>query len=153
MTEVKITLYSYDYHAQLEKMLVDFSQEVYGCGTANIDQFVRQHWAIYLAMKGDEVIGFSSFNINHYFGLRPPTVGNTYLYVRPAHRNSRAAYLLTKQAGFVSIELNLPLETYYASETSRKLGDRLLGVKGSFLYDTHLYSVEQIKEGYKHYKR
>lgn len=152
MADVDIVIYTDTYHKELEAMLVDFSQEVYGYGTANLDQFVQQHWVVYLAMKGDEVIGFSSFNINHYFGLRPPTVGNSYLYVKPAYRKGKATYLLTKQAGFVSIDINLPLETYYASDASKKIGDRLLGTEGSFMYETHFYDVDKVKEGYKHFK-
>lgn len=152
MAKIEVVLYDDNYKEQLEKLLVDFSHEVYGYGTANLDQFLNNHWAIYLAMKGDEVIGFSSFNINHYFGLRPPTVGNSYLYVTPAYRKGKATYLLTKQAGYVSIELNLPLETYYASDASKKIGDRLLGTEGSFMYETHFYDVDKVKEGYKHFK-
>ena len=104
-------------------------------------------------MKSEEVIGFSSFNINHYFGLRPPTVGNTFLYVKPDYRKGRATYLLTKQAGYVSIDTNLPLETYYAAEASRKIGQRLLKSEGNFHFDCYVYPVEEVKRGYTHYKK
>lgn len=153
MCDVKVVLYEDRYSTQLENLLVDFSHEVYGYGTANLKQFVDNHWAIYLAVKGEELLGFSSFNINNYFGLRPPTVSNSYLYVRPEHRNGKATYLLVKQAGFVSIHLNLPIETYYASDKSKRIGDRILGADGSFMYETHLYDVDTIKVGYTKFKK
>ena len=153
MGDVTVVVYDDTYAQQLEEMLVDFSREVYGYGKANLDQFVRNHWVIYLAKKGDEVIGFSSYNINDYFGLHPTTVGNSYLYVKPAHRKSKASYLLVKQAGYVSIYTNLPLETYYASEASKAIGSRILKTDGSFMYEVHMYSVDEIKEGYKIFEK
>lgn len=146
---IDIVLYSDEYADELEKMLKEFSQEIFGYGTANLEQFLAQHWIIYLAKKGDEVIGFSSFIYNTYYGLRPPTVGQTYLYVRPAFRRGRASYLLSKQAGFVSIDSNLPLENYYASEESTRIGNRMQGTK---LYEAYLYDVEAVAEVYNKLK-
>jgi len=153
MSDVEIIKYDDKYASQLHSLLLGFSTEVYGEGAADLDSFVQGHWAIYLAMKSEEVIGFSSFNINHYFGLRPPTVGNTFLYVMPEYRRGRATYLLTKQAGYVSIDTNLPLETYYAAEASRKIGQRLLKSEGHFNYDCYVYPVEEVKNGYSHYRK
>lgn len=146
---IDIIQYEDIYKPDLEWMLRDFSDEVFGCGTVNIDQFIQGHWVIYLALRGDEVIGFSSFYYNTYFGLRPPTIAQTYLYVKPAYRRGRASYLLSKQAAFVSIETNLPLENYYATEESRRIGQRM---KGTHLFDAHLYEVEEVKKAYNKLK-
>jgi len=154
MTNIRIETFeplNEHHYEELEKMLVAFSEEIYGYGQVNIDQFLEAHWAIYLAVKGEEVVGFTSFMYNHYFGLKPPTVGNTYLYVKPEYRKSKASYLLTKQAGYVSIFSELPLETYYASDASRNIGERILNATGSHMFDAHVYTLEQVREGYKYY--
>lgn len=153
MSKVTIELYDSKYAADLEEMLVGFSQEVYGSGIADLDKFVSGHWFIYLAMRGDEVIGFSSYIYNNYFGLRPPTVGNSYLYVKPPYRKGRAAYLLTKQTGYVSVDTNLPLELYYASNESRLIGERTLGLEGHEMYRVHEYPLEHVKQSYNYYKK
>ena len=153
MSKVTIELYDSKYASDLEEMLVDFSQEVYGVGSADIDKFVDGHWFIYLAMKDGEAIGFSSYIYNTYFGLRPPTIGNSYLYVKPPHRKGRTAYLLTKQTGYVSMDTNLPLELYFASNGSRLIGERILGLEGSELYRVHEFPLEHIKQSYKFYKK
>lgn len=153
MSKITIELYDSKYATDLEEMLVDFSQEVYGAGIADIDKFVDGHWFIYLAIKDGEPIGFSSYIYNTYFGLRPPTIGNSYLYVKPPYRKGRAAYLLTKQTGYVSIDTNLPLELYYASNESRLIGERTLGLEGSELYSVHEYPLEHTKQSYNFYKK
>ena len=147
---IEVVLYEDKDADELRAMLKEFSQEIYGYGTANLEQFLAQHWVVYLAKKGDEVIGFSSFMYNTYFGLRPPTVGNTYLYVRPAYRRGRASYLLSVQAGYVSIDTDLPLETYYASDDSKVLSKRM---KGTRLYEAWSYEPEDMAEAYKNTTR
>lgn len=151
----KITVINYDdkYAADLEEMLLAFSKEIYGAGTVDLNRFVEDHWFIYLAMDGEKVVGFSSYIYNTYFGLRPPTIGNSYLYVRPQYRKGRAAYLLTKQTGYVSIDTGLPLELYYASDESKKIGERTLGITGSVIYTVHEYSLEHTKQSYNFYKK
>jgi hypothetical protein len=137
----RIQKYTPDYKEQLEVLLCDFSKEVFGSGTADIDTFVDYHWVTYLAILGEEVVGFSSFTYNTYFGLRPPTVGNDYLYVKPEHRKGRAVYLLSMQSAAVCIEAGIPLEHYYASKESKKLSKN---IQGTFLYDVYEYSVEEV---------
>ena len=146
---MKVILYEEKYKQQLEDLLYKFSNEIFGYNMADINKFLAGHWLIYLAMKGDEVIGFSSFIYNTYYGLRPPTVGQTYLYVKENHRQGRASYLLAKQAAFVSIDTNLPLENYYASDDSRKIGNRMEGIKQ---FDSWLYPVEEVKKAYSKLK-
>ena len=77
---MKIVLYSSEYKYELERLLKCFSSEVFNTGTVDIDSFIGCHWAIYLAISDGKVIGFSSFIINTYFGLRSSTLGNTYVF-------------------------------------------------------------------------
>jgi len=151
----KITVIPYDdkYAADLAELLLAFSEEIYGAGTVDLNRFVEDHWFIYLAMDGEKVVGFSSYIYNTYFGLRPPTIGNSYLYVMPQYRGGRAAYLLTKQTGYVSIDTGLPLELYFASDESRRVAERSIGTKGTEIYSAHLYSLEHTKQGYKFYTK
>ena len=146
---IQVIQYSDEYAEDLEEMLKDFSKEIFGYGTANLDNFLAHHWAIYLAKKDDEVIGFSSFIYNTYYGLRPPTVGQTYLYVRPEHRRGRASYLLSKQAGYISVTYDLPLENYYASEASKRIGNRM---QGTFMYEAYIYEPEEVAKVYNKLK-
>lgn len=140
---VSLVLYDDKYKEELEGLLLKFSKEVFGYGTASIDEFVNRQWCIYLALRDDKVIGFASFIYNTYFGLRPPTVGLTYVYVLPEHRNTRAVYLLGIQAGVLSVDNKLPLESYYASEDSFRISRKLQGKK---IYDTYIYEVDEVEK-------
>lgn len=141
---MKIVLYNDEYKDDLEKLLLEFSKEVFGDGTCDVDSFVKYHWAIYLAIGSNgKVIGFSSFTINTYYGLRKPTVANDYLYVREVHRGGKATYLLSIQSGKVSIENNLPLENYYSSESSFRISSKL---KGKKMYDAYIYEVGDVED-------
>lgn len=144
---IKIIDYNNSYKDSLERMLKELSLELFGVGDANIDDFVNHHWCIYLAVKDSDVIGFTSFVYNTYHGMRPPTVGNTYLYVMPEYRNTRATYLLSIQSGFISTSKNLPLENYYASDHSRKIARKL---KGELAYETYIYEVDEVNRVFKH---
>lgn len=147
---MKVIIYNDSYKPQLTEILKELSLELYGLGEVNIDEFVNNHWVIYLAMKDDEVIGLSSFYYNTYFGLRAPTVGNTYLYVKPEYRRGRATYLLSIQAAFVSADTGLPLETYYASDSSRVMSKRM---QGTHLYDVWVYEPDEMAKAYNHTTR
>lgn len=143
---VTIVQYTDEYRVELAKLLVEMSKALFGTGTANIDDFVKGHWCIYLAIIDNKAIGFAGFIHNTYFGFREPTVGLTYLYVTPEHRGSRANYLLNIQSGVLSISNNLPLEHYYASEHSVKMSRK---VKGKKLYETWLYEVDEVMIAFK----
>jgi hypothetical protein len=140
-----LEIYSEKYAPDLERLLIEFSNEVFECGTASLESFVRSHWVIYLAIKGTEVVGFSSFSHNTYYGLRTPTIGQTYLYVTPKHRSGKTTYLLAIQAVRVCLEANLPLENYYASEASRSIGRKMKGTK---IIDTYLYEVDELQRAF-----
>jgi len=137
---MKLVLYSDKHLYDLYKLLVEFSYEVFGDGTVDVDSFVKYHTHIYLAIIREEVVGFTSFNVNRYFGMRKPTVGNTYLYVKPQHRRSKALHLMSIQAGLVARDLDMPLEHYVASKESKLLTQRL---KGKEVYTAYEYSVEE----------
>ena len=145
-SKVYIEAYDSSYKEELNNLLVALSRELFCVGTVNLDEFIDNHWAIYLAIQEGEVIGFSSFLINTYYGLRPATVGNTYLFVKEQYRKTRATYLLSIQSGFVCNYLNLPLENYYASEESTKISRKLNGTK---LYDVYVYEVDEVNRVYK----
>ena len=142
MSAIKIVMYSEEYKEEFQEMLLKFSQELFGTGTVNIDEFIDYHWCIYLALKDNKVVGMSSYIFNTYFGLRTPTVGNDYLYVLPEHRGGRAMWMLSIQSGVVSVENNLPLEHYYASEDTRRVSRKMVGVKA---YETYIYDVEEVR--------
>lgn len=150
MAKPEIIIYDEKYRLDLAELLQQMSKELYGTGTVNIEAFVKRHWAIYLAIVDDKVVGVSSYTFNDYCGLRLPTMGNTYLYMTPEYRNSKAMYLLGAQFGKVSESTNLPIETYYASDKSRLLGKRM---KSTFLYDVHEYAVEDVKVAFDRLKK
>lgn len=149
MARTKLILYTEEHETQLTQLLLAFSGEVWGKQQADVNSFVNGHWAIYLAMLNDEVIGFSSYFINHYFGLRAPTLGNTYIYVKPEHRSSRAMYLFSLQSGKIAVENGLNLEHYYSSEDSLKLSAKL---KGSKVYETWEYDIGEVEKTFNKMK-
>lgn len=138
---MKLLLFETKYTNDLFNLLVDFSEEVFGYGSVDMKSFLESHTHIYLAIIRGEVVGFTSFMINPYFGLRPSTVGNTYLYVKPEYRRSKALHLMSIQAGLVARDLNMPLEHYVATKESRLLTKRL---KGQEMYTSFIYSVEEV---------
>ena len=147
---VKIVLYSEDYANQLGMLLEKFSKEVFGKESCDLELFVNNHWAIYLAIKGNVVVGFSSFNIQDYYGFTDSVVGNDYIYISKEYRTSKAMFLFSIQAGKVSKELNMKLEHYYSSSMSRLASKRL---KGVLVYETYQYSVEEVAKVTEQLKR
>lgn len=139
--KMKLKLYESRDLNDLHNMLIAFSEEVFECGTVDINDFIDSHSHIYLAIIRGEVVGFTSFYTNTYFGLRPTTVGNTYVYVKPEHRRSKALHLMSIQSGLVARDLNMPLEHYVASDASRRLTSRL---KGKELYTTFIYELDEV---------
>lgn len=152
MSRSKIFIKAYDssYKEELNTLLVALSRELFCVGEVNLDEFIDNHWAIYLAIQNGEVIGFISFIINSYYGLRPPTIGNTYLFVKEEYRKTRATYLLSIQSGHVCTESNMPLEHYYASQESAKLSRKLNGTK---MFEAYVYEVEEVNRVFKNLKK
>lgn len=141
---MKLVLYTHDYCEQLDSLLKQFSAEVWGEGTADVDSFVSGHWCIYLALNSDgNVIGFSSYILNTYFGLRPMTLGNTYIYVEPEHRTSKTMYLFSLQSGKIAMDNRLNLEHYYGSDSSLKLSSK---IKGAKVYETWMYDIGEVEK-------
>lgn len=140
---VSIAVYEAKYKLELESLLLNFSKEVFGYGTASIEDFVATHWCIYLALRDGKAIGFASFAYNTYSGMRPPTVGFTYLYVLPENRNTRAMYMLAIQSGVLSVQNNLPLENYYASDASFKIDRKMQGLKA---YECFIYEPQEVEK-------
>ena len=144
--ETELVLYSDEYRQDLHYLLLEASKELFGYRTVDLQSFLDYHWAIYLAVVNGKVIGFTSFVLNPYFGLRPMTLGNDYIYILPEYRLSKAMYMLSIQAGKVCVEADLPMEHYYCSEESKKISRKLNGTK---LYEAYVYDVSEINRVYK----
>ena len=142
---VTIVQYTEDYKEGLQSLLCEMSQALFGTGTANIEEFIQGHWCIYLAIINEKAVGFAGFSYNTYFGFRGHTVGLTYLYVTPEHRNSKATYLLNLQSGVLSISNNIALEHYYASEHSVRMSRK---VKGRKAYETWVYEIDEVMKAF-----
>lgn len=136
------------YIDDLEEMLNGLSSEVLGVSQADVVTFIEGHWAIYLTVdtETDKAIGFISFIIHNNMGLTDDTLGASYLYVAPAYRTGRAAYLLSIQIGHVVRETNLPVEMYYASPESKAIHNRRL--TGERIYEAYRYSPVDIEDTY-----
>lgn len=143
--KVEIIEYSEEYRYNLESLMIDCSTELFGSGTADVDSFVDRHQYIYLAVFGDDIVGFSSFLINDYFGMREPTLGNTYIYVKPKFRNTRAMYLFSIQTAILSKELEIDIEHYYENEVSSELGYKWF-CDGKKLYTVFLYNSDEVTQ-------
>jgi hypothetical protein len=139
---MKIILYQNKYRGQLEDLLRRFSSEVFNSDLYDVDKFVDNHWCIYLSVDGETVTGFSSFIKHDYYGLMPEVLGNTYIYVVPECRTSKAMYLFSIQAGKISVDNKLPLEHYYSSESSKRLSRKL---KGKKIYETYIYEFQEVE--------
>lgn len=152
MTKYEIVHYDDKYRLHLAYMLQNMSTELYGTGMVDVDSFVKNHAFIYLLLVDEKPVGLSSWSTNHYFGLRNPTLGNTYLYVDPEYRNGKANYILSGVIFCkVSAETNMPIEAYIASESSRRMLSHR--VKGKFLYDVYEYSPEEVKKAFDNLKK
>jgi len=125
--------------------LIKFQKEVFGKNKSiELESFITGHYAIYLIVddKGGYV-GFSSFNVNRYFSLREPTVGNTYLFIEKSHRRSKAMHLISIQAGKLCEQLGYPLEHYIVDGSgSEKFVNRLDGKK---VYTVYEFELDEVK--------
>ena len=139
---MKIILYKSEYRDQLSNLLTAFSTEVYGYGKSNVDLFVRCHHSIYLAEDNGNIVGFSSYNISDYYGLREPAMANDYLYVDPKSRSGKVMYLFAMQTGRIIDDTNLSLEHYIASDSSKRFVGRL---KGKKIYCTYIYAANEVR--------
>lgn len=144
MKTAKIIVYSNTWRAQLQTMLADMAYELFGSRMCDVDKFVKEHTFIYLAVDGDKLVGVSSFIVNEYFGLKEPSIGNTYIYVAPRYRKTKVFYLFALQSGIISLELNLPLEHYYSNDGSDGIGRKLFP-KGKTMYRAISYSVDEVE--------
>lgn len=152
MGKVTIELYDSKHEDAMQEMLEGFSRDIYGEGVANVKTFIDAHWFTYLAIQDGEPIGFSSYIYNDYCGLRSPVLGNTFLYIKEPYRRGRAAYLLTKQTGYVCMDVGLPLELYIASDES-DLITKAVGIEGEKLYTAYEYPLPEIQKRYSYYKK
>ena len=125
------------------------SKEVYCVGSVDVDLFIHSHWAIYVVIDNNEVVGFASYLINDSYGMNAPAVLNDYLYVIPDYIGTMATQLMLMQTGRIVEELNLPLEHCYASYGSKKLSRKL---EGKNLYTAYRYEVNEVLREYSRLK-
>lgn len=160
--ELKIELLYKDnlkHRDDLFNMLKEFSLEVYGLGRCDVNSFIELHsLGIYLVYDNVTAVGFSSFCYNHYYGLREPTIGNDFTYVRKEYRLSKAFHLLSLQTGAVIENNSCNLEHYFAygSESIRFI-DKIKGQEVFRAYeycrDDVLKIYNSIKEKYVRFKK
>lgn len=147
---MKLVLFESKYRDALESMLIKFSKEVFDKGTCDVDYFIGSHFAIYIALDEDKVIGFSSYILNNYFGMSDITLGNSYVYIEPEYRNTKLMYLFSLQSGKICLENDFPLEHYYSSDGSFKLSRKL---KGKKMYETYIYDLEEVGREFNRLKK
>jgi len=131
--------------AYLSSALYKFQKEVFPKKETNVDvqMFIDYHFSIYLAVSNNnEFVGFTSFNYNGYFGIKSPTIGNTYLFIEKSHRRSNAMHLMSIQSGKVCEQAGLPLEHYIVDGGgSEKFVGRLNGKK---IYTTYEFDASEV---------
>ena len=149
---LKIELYDGSNKEELEYLLAKFSEEVYETGKYDIDKFVDNHWAIYLCVDTDtfDVVGFSSYMIVDYHGFKEDTLANTFIYIIPQYRRTKAMHLFSLQTGKIVEQHNYPVEHYYASIGSLRLSQKLEGKKE---YETYSYEPNEILREYERLKK
>ncbi len=145
---VALELFDREKHLKgLYELLVYFQIEVFDEDTdIDLETFINYHNAgIYIVVSEDgEAVGFTALMKSNYFGLRPPVICNTYLYIHPKYRRTRAMHLMSIQAGKVAIAHGCGLEHYYVAESgSIPFTGRM---EGKHLYDAYEYPVEVIKD-------
>lgn len=133
---------------ELLKMLNEFSAEVYGVKPhyINIKHFENAHeTGIYILENEDgEIVGFTSFIYNCYYGMREATIGNDFVYVRPEFRRTRAMHIASIQAGEVAKHFGRPMEHYFvAGSGSEKFKSRM---EGNLIYNAVEYSLDTVVE-------
>ena len=125
----------------LESALTKFQKEVYPneSTSVDVDLFIDYHHLIYLVEDDEgEFCGFTAFSYNNYYGMKSPTVGNTFMFVEKSHRRTHAMHLMSIQSGRVCEDMDIPLEHYIVDgSASENFVGRLNATK---LYTT--YEIE-----------
>ena len=143
---VKLKLYEDKYREGLLSLLVAFAKEVYNTcePEIDVDYFVLCHNAgVYMVVNdNDECVGFSSFSVNTYYGMRDAVLSNNYLFIDKEYRRSKAMHLISLQAGVMCLENNVSLEHFYTEGSgSMKFIGRLGGKHTYSAYEYDLLSI------------
>lgn len=146
---MKLVLFEERYRNDLHHLLIAFSLDVFNYGSADVDMFIKYHSHIYLAIISGEVVGFTSFVSNDYYGMRSPVLVNTYLYIKPEHRRSKSMHLMSIQAGLVARDLKMPLEYVCASKEMDKISKKLNAKQVGNIYEYSLELCEGIVDRFK----
>lgn len=148
--KVKIKLLENNYKTQLEKLLKMFSLEVFGSEKTDVDKFINNHWAIYLAIVDEKVIGFSSYNINDYYGLRENVLCNTFMYVDKKYRNTKATYMFLMQTCKICEDNSFDVEYSTDNKIVEKIGNKL---NKNILHKTILHKNNDVMYFYNKLKK
>lgn len=112
----------------------------------NLEEFILVHnIGIYLLYCDGEPIAFSSYAYNDYCGLKPPAIGNTYMFIKKAFRRSMAFHILSVQSGNIVEAYNIPLEHYYLEHSMSKMSKDKVA-NGKTIYTAVEYSVKDALE-------
>jgi len=132
----------------LTEMLEEFATETFGTEepAVDIDQFMDGHSYIYLIIRDSEVIGFTSFAVMNYYGMRDMVLSNDYLYVRKGHRRSKAMHIAHIQAGKIIDVLKCDLSAPLANGTLEQGLNRR--IKSKLIYSTYEYKYEDVATEY-----
>lgn len=145
---IKLVEYSILFEDDLTEMLEDFAEEVFDepGRVVDIDAFVNSHNYIYLIIRDKQVIGFISYYLMDYYGMRDMVLNQDYLYIKENHRRSKAIHLANVQTGLLvktlKCDLSLPLAN---GNLEKGLGRR---IKSQMMYSTYEYKQEDILSEY-----
>lgn len=143
---VSLKLYEDKYKNGLLGLLVAFAKEVYNTDepVVDVDFFVLCHNAgVYMVVNEvDECVGFSSFSVNDYYGMKDRVLSNNYLFIRKDYRRSKAMHLISLQAGVICLENNIALEHFYTQGSGSVKFIGRLG--GKHTYSAYEYGLDSI---------
>lgn len=138
----ELKLYTQELFNDLEEMLILFVEETFPedvrLDTINARRFADAHDdTIYMLYVDDKPVAFTSFCYNDYYGLRKPTIGNSYLFIKENYRKGIAYHLLAVQAGMILENNTCNFEHYYADGSRSNQWSKRM--KGTLVYTTYEY--------------
>ena len=145
---VSLRLYEDKYRNDLLVLLAAFAKEVYNTDepVINVDEFILCHNAgVYMVVNDDDVgVGFSSFSVNSYFGMKDTVLSNNYMFIDKDYRRTKAMHLISLQSGIICLENGIGLEHFYTVGSGSVPFIGRLG--GKHLFDAYEYSLEAVTE-------
>lgn len=143
-SRVELVKFENKYHDDLQEMLKEFTLEVFDNDLLfpDVTRFVGGHSAVFIILVQNKAVGFISYQVDDYFGLKEPTLAVNYVYLKEGYRKGRTTFALALHQLEVAVINELPLVHHYASDDSRAFFNRL---DGKLLYNTYEFGLETIK--------